>query len=287
MRSVIVIGGGISGLAAAWQLRGQADVTVLESHGKVGGKLRTGTTAGITVDEGAESFMALRPEAVELAAAVGLGDALCDPAKAPTSPLTGAPPSPVRPAAHLGPRPGPSAPPRAHPAPARTVPPLPGHFQPLRRLRSGGPPGRSLGEGLGRSPWGHLPAVAGGETRLRRAPGSARTRSSNAGGAGFALGGAGQRLGAPGRGHGHSPDRAWAEPGRGSGAARTGVGAPFGSARGRERGRPSRMRACPETPGGSPPPPRSPPPCSRRPPAQTTAGAGRRGTPMGPAPPSR
>ncbi|WP_330332487.1 protoporphyrinogen oxidase [Streptomyces sp. NBC_00536] len=85
MRSVIVVGGGISGLAAAWQLRGAADVTVLESHTKVGGKLRTGTIAGITVDEGAESLMALRPEAVELAAAVGLGDALCDPAQAPTT----------------------------------------------------------------------------------------------------------------------------------------------------------------------------------------------------------
>ncbi|MEU9375159.1 protoporphyrinogen oxidase [Streptomyces sp. NPDC048255] len=85
MRSVIVIGGGISGLAAAWQLRGRADVTVLESHTKVGGKLRTGTVAGVTVDEGAESLMALRPEAVELAAAVGLGDALCDPAEAPTT----------------------------------------------------------------------------------------------------------------------------------------------------------------------------------------------------------
>ncbi|MER5871095.1 protoporphyrinogen oxidase [Streptomyces sp. NPDC002044] len=85
MRSVIVIGGGISGLAAAWQVRGRADVTVLESHTKVGGKLRTGTIAGITVDEGAESLMALRPEAVELAASVGLGNTLCDPAKAPTA----------------------------------------------------------------------------------------------------------------------------------------------------------------------------------------------------------
>ncbi|WP_411102009.1 protoporphyrinogen oxidase [Streptomyces sp. cmx-4-9] len=85
MRSVIVIGGGISGLAAAWQMRGMADVTVLESHTRVGGKLRTGTIAGVTVDEGAESLMALRPEAVELATAVGLGEALCDPA---TSPVT-------------------------------------------------------------------------------------------------------------------------------------------------------------------------------------------------------
>ncbi|MET9605688.1 protoporphyrinogen oxidase [Streptomyces sp. NPDC006512] len=85
MRSVIVVGGGISGLAAAWQLRGHADVTLLEGQAKVGGKLRTGTIAGITVDEGAESLMALRPEAVELAAAVGLGNALRDPEQAPTT----------------------------------------------------------------------------------------------------------------------------------------------------------------------------------------------------------
>ncbi|MFF3018156.1 protoporphyrinogen oxidase [Streptomyces sp. NPDC057939] len=85
MRSVIVVGGGISGLAAAWQLRGRADVTVLEGQARVGGKLRTGTIAGITVDEGAESLMALRPEAVELAAAVGLGNALRDPAQSPTT----------------------------------------------------------------------------------------------------------------------------------------------------------------------------------------------------------
>ncbi|MEU9237314.1 protoporphyrinogen oxidase [Streptomyces subrutilus] len=100
MRSVIVIGGGISGLAAAWQLRGRADVTVLESHTKVGGKLRTGTIAGIPVDEGAESLMALRPEAVELAAAVGLGDALCDPAQAPTTVWTGGALRPL-PAGHV------------------------------------------------------------------------------------------------------------------------------------------------------------------------------------------
>ncbi|MFI6049410.1 protoporphyrinogen oxidase [Streptomyces violascens] len=84
-RSVVVIGGGISGLAAAWQLRGRAEVTVLESGARVGGKLRTGTLAGVAVDEGAESLMALRPEAVDLAEAVGLGRALADPAPAPVT----------------------------------------------------------------------------------------------------------------------------------------------------------------------------------------------------------
>ncbi|MET8683464.1 protoporphyrinogen oxidase [Streptomyces sp. NPDC004732] len=84
-RSVIVVGGGISGLTAAWRLRGDAEVTVLEGAPRIGGKLRTGTLAGVPVDEGAESLMALRPEAVRLAQEVGLGDALCDPAPAPTT----------------------------------------------------------------------------------------------------------------------------------------------------------------------------------------------------------
>ncbi|MEU6674134.1 protoporphyrinogen oxidase [Streptomyces sp. NPDC046925] len=85
MPSVIVIGGGISGLAAAWELRGKAHVTVLEAGDRVGGKLRIGTLAGIPVDEGAESVMALRPEAVRLAEEVGLGDSLCDPEPAPVT----------------------------------------------------------------------------------------------------------------------------------------------------------------------------------------------------------
>ncbi|MFE5792377.1 protoporphyrinogen oxidase [Streptomyces sp. NPDC056503] len=85
MRRVIVVGGGISGLAAAWSLRGRAEVTVLEGDGRIGGKLRTGTLAGVPVDEGAESLMALRPEAVDLAEAVGLGGALRDPAPGPVT----------------------------------------------------------------------------------------------------------------------------------------------------------------------------------------------------------
>lgn len=84
-RSVIVVGGGISGLTAAWRLRGDAEVTVLEGGPRIGGKLRTGTLAGAPVDEGAESLMALRPEAVRLAQDVGLGAELCDPAPAPTT----------------------------------------------------------------------------------------------------------------------------------------------------------------------------------------------------------
>ncbi|TJZ49623.1 protoporphyrinogen oxidase [Streptomyces piniterrae] len=83
---VVVIGGGISGLAAAHRLlEGGAQVTVLESSDRLGGKLRAGEIAGVPVDLGAESMLARRPEGVDLARAVGLGDRLQPPATAAAS----------------------------------------------------------------------------------------------------------------------------------------------------------------------------------------------------------
>ncbi|GAA2449596.1 protoporphyrinogen oxidase [Streptomyces macrosporus] len=80
---VIVIGGGISGLAAAHHLlKGGARVTVLEASDRLGGKLCAGRIADVAVDLGAESMLARRPEAVELARDVGLGAALQPPATA-------------------------------------------------------------------------------------------------------------------------------------------------------------------------------------------------------------
>lgn len=78
---VLVIGGGISGLAAAHRLlSGGASVTLLEASDRLGGKLLTGDVAGSArVDLGAESLLARRPEAVDLARAVGLGDDLRTP----------------------------------------------------------------------------------------------------------------------------------------------------------------------------------------------------------------
>ena len=78
---VVVIGGGIAGLAAAHRLldRG-ARVTVLEASDRLGGKLLPGEIAGARVDLGAESMLARRPEAVALAREVGLDDHLRAPA---------------------------------------------------------------------------------------------------------------------------------------------------------------------------------------------------------------
>ncbi|MFD4582216.1 protoporphyrinogen oxidase [Streptomyces sp. NPDC058434] len=78
---VVVIGGGIAGLAAAHRLAvSGVRVTLLEATDRLGGKLRVGEIAGAPVDLGAESMLARRPEAVALARAVGLGDRLQAPA---------------------------------------------------------------------------------------------------------------------------------------------------------------------------------------------------------------
>ncbi|MER5275813.1 protoporphyrinogen oxidase [Streptomyces sp. NPDC002809] len=83
---VVVIGGGIAGLAAAHRLVGTGlRVTLLEATDRLGGKLMTGEVAGVQVDLGAESMLARRPEAVGLARAVGLGDRLQPPATATAS----------------------------------------------------------------------------------------------------------------------------------------------------------------------------------------------------------
>jgi protoporphyrinogen/coproporphyrinogen III oxidase len=79
---VVVVGGGISGLAAAWYLvrtHAEIEVTLLEAAAHVGGKLSVSDVAGIPVDEGAESFVASRPEALRLAREVGLEADLATP----------------------------------------------------------------------------------------------------------------------------------------------------------------------------------------------------------------
>ncbi|MEC3980284.1 protoporphyrinogen oxidase, partial [Amycolatopsis sp. H20-H5] len=83
MTKVAVVGGGISGLAAAYRLRvllGEAaEITVFESSAALGGKLRTAEVAGIRYDVGAEAFLARRPEVLALAREVGLGELLTHP----------------------------------------------------------------------------------------------------------------------------------------------------------------------------------------------------------------
>ncbi len=80
---VVVVGAGIAGLAAAAALRRERPglaVTVLEGAPQAGGKLALAEVGGVRVDVGAESMLNRRPEAVELARRVGLGERLVHPA---------------------------------------------------------------------------------------------------------------------------------------------------------------------------------------------------------------
>jgi oxygen-dependent protoporphyrinogen oxidase len=71
---VVIIGGGISGLAAAFFLRDEpVRVTVLEGSPRLGGKLSGSDVAGVAMDAGAEALLARRPEGIELIRATGLG----------------------------------------------------------------------------------------------------------------------------------------------------------------------------------------------------------------------
>jgi oxygen-dependent protoporphyrinogen oxidase len=80
-RRLLVVGGGVSGLAAARAgLDAGLAVTLLEASPGYGGKLVLGHVAGATVDLGAESILARRPEGVAMAKAVGLADDVVHPA---------------------------------------------------------------------------------------------------------------------------------------------------------------------------------------------------------------
>lgn len=83
---VAVVGGGVSGLAAAHRLRtllgAGAALTVVEQRDRLGGVLRTVDLAGVGYDVGAEAYLARRPELPALLAELGLADAVVHPSKA-------------------------------------------------------------------------------------------------------------------------------------------------------------------------------------------------------------
>ncbi|MCW2810394.1 MAG: hemY [Friedmanniella sp.] len=83
MTRVLVVGGGVTGLAAARRLLDRGlEVTVLEAGPRWGGKLSWAELDGVRLDTGAESVLARRPEAVGLIADLGLGDRTVHPTRA-------------------------------------------------------------------------------------------------------------------------------------------------------------------------------------------------------------
>ncbi len=76
---IAIIGGGISGLAAAYTLQEQAKTkgvsltcTLIESSDRLGGKILTEQQDGFTIEGGPDSFLAQKPWGAQLAQAVGL-----------------------------------------------------------------------------------------------------------------------------------------------------------------------------------------------------------------------
>lgn len=72
----MVVGAGIAGLAAAWELLqvGGCDVTVLESERRAGGIIVTEQVDGFIVEGGPDGFLAGEPELPELATELGIAD---------------------------------------------------------------------------------------------------------------------------------------------------------------------------------------------------------------------
>ena len=80
---VVVIGGGITGLAATYYLQKESkakglslDVELIEASHRLGGKIQTATNDGFVIEKGPDSFLARKQSASRLIKEVGLEDKL-------------------------------------------------------------------------------------------------------------------------------------------------------------------------------------------------------------------
>lgn len=83
MKQILVIGGGITGLSAAYYVQEQIEknnlpyqMRLVEASNRLGGKIETVHKDGFTIERGPDSFLARKTVAIELIEKVGLQDAL-------------------------------------------------------------------------------------------------------------------------------------------------------------------------------------------------------------------
>jgi oxygen-dependent protoporphyrinogen oxidase len=83
MKRVVVVGGGISGLCAAYLLKSRGfEVSLLEASHRVGGKAWTLREDGFVCEEGPNGFLDNRPETLRFIADIGLSQSLLRASKA-------------------------------------------------------------------------------------------------------------------------------------------------------------------------------------------------------------
>ena len=80
MMRIAIVGGGLSGLSAAFYLDkarragAQINYTVFESASRAGGVIQTETSNGFVIEAGPDSFLTAKPWAADLARELGIGD---------------------------------------------------------------------------------------------------------------------------------------------------------------------------------------------------------------------
>ena len=75
MKRVVIVGGGITGLAAAWALRQSSappEIVLLEKSNRLGGCIHTEYCDGFLMEHGPDVFLTRKPEADQLCKALGL-----------------------------------------------------------------------------------------------------------------------------------------------------------------------------------------------------------------------
>src|ERR1700719_3025187 len=71
---VVIIGGGIAGLSAAYELqRHKVPFVLLEAGGRAGGVILSEEVDGYTIDAGPDSLLVQKPEGIKLCEELGLG----------------------------------------------------------------------------------------------------------------------------------------------------------------------------------------------------------------------
>ena len=74
---VVIVGGGISGLAAAYELaRRNVSFLLLEAAPTLGGVVKTERIGGFVIDAGPDALLTQKPAAIDLCRELGMGDRL-------------------------------------------------------------------------------------------------------------------------------------------------------------------------------------------------------------------